>query len=63
MADHITAALIALSIRRGHAVDPALQQLEAMRERLQQLERLHQLVQASGPLTCEQVLRIWRKDL
>jgi|DEB0MinimDraft_6_1074348.scaffolds.fasta_scaffold00211_17 hypothetical protein len=63
MADYITAALIALSVRRGHAVDPALQQLEAMRERLQQLERLHQLVQASGPLTCEQVLRIWRKDL
>jgi len=40
MADYITAALIALSVRRGHAVDPALQQLEAMRERLQQLERL-----------------------
>ena len=62
MADYITAALIALSVRRGHAVDPALQQLEAMRERLQQLERLHQLVQASGSQPCHLVLQLWRSE-
>lgn len=61
MADPIRAALVQLAIRRQD-YGPALQHLQGLEERLQQLERLHQLVQASGSQPCHLVLQLWRSE-
>lgn len=61
MPDHIRVALIHLAIRR-YDTSEALQQLQALEQKAERLDRLERWVQAGGSLTCAQLLEQWQRS-